>query len=149
MSWTKINTQNDISNLMNNYGNFHDSCIVEIKYKSGNYVTNDKVMHFENQNSVIVVFNSQWYETPLELCFSGVRIMNLIGIQDNYSNDLYDCYLELHKKILPHKYNGQENLIVWADGSEFDISELSHINLTSEPSHTFIISNGLQWRLKD
>ena len=42
MDWIKINNQADIDELMEKVYGFHDSCIKEICYHTGNYVTDNK-----------------------------------------------------------------------------------------------------------
>ncbi|NLB82032.1 MAG: hypothetical protein GX800_10590, partial [Clostridiaceae bacterium] len=46
MNWKEIKTQEDIDELLDVYGGFHDSCIVSLRYESGACVTADKAMHF-------------------------------------------------------------------------------------------------------
>ena len=37
MDWIEIKNQKDIEKLLAEYGDFHDSCIVVLNYKSGAY----------------------------------------------------------------------------------------------------------------
>ncbi|MGM0410907.1 MAG: hypothetical protein ACQEQF_09075 [Bacillota bacterium] len=43
MKWQYVENNADIHELMNFYNCFHDSCIKELKYISGSYVTEEKM----------------------------------------------------------------------------------------------------------
>lgn len=84
--WHKVELQEDIDFLMETYGGFHDSCIVSLSFQSGAFVDNDMVMHFGGPNERIlsVICQSQWEPKTIELQFSGLRQMHIVGWQDNY-----------------------------------------------------------------
>ena len=147
-NWKEILTQNDIDEIMNIYGGFHDSCIVSLEYKSGIYVDNERSMHFDGLNKcgVLLTFHSQWNEKPLELYFGGVRKMFVQGLMDNYTNEILDASIKFYDGLLPHNYSMPERVIVWSDNYDFD-AETDASSAKDEPCDTYIIANSLKWRL--
>ena len=121
--WHKIELQEDIDFLMETYGGFHDSCIVSLSFQSGAFVDNDMVMHFGGPNERIlsVICQSQWEPKTIELQFSGLRQMHIVGWQDNYLCLILDAYLAFHNGLLP---GSPDRVIVWSDTDCFDINRL-------------------------
>ncbi|OBY11855.1 hypothetical protein [Clostridium paraputrificum] len=144
--WKNIKTEDDIEELFNIYGGFHDSCIVSVNFKSGAFVDNEMAMNFGDAQSrkLHVVFHRQWQPSAIELCFTGLRQLHLVGWQDNYLCDIFDAYISIHNKLLPGK---PEQVIVWADTYYFDINNIN--NRIAEPANTYIIANELKWRIID
>lgn len=145
MEWKEITSQDDIDALFSLYGGFHDSCIVSVRYQSGAFVDVEGTMHFGDlsERELVVTFHSQmrWPEV-LEMCFVGLRQLHLTGWQDNYLCDIFDAHLSFHEGILPGE---PSKVIIWADYDGFDINEID--NTVHEPSDTYIIANGLKWRI--
>ena len=144
--WKDIKTENDISELMETYGSFHDSCIVSLNYQSGNSVDNNKTMNFgsSNEYELNIVFNSQWNPKVLELKFIGVRQMHITGWQDNYMNDIFEAKIAFYDELFTDK---TKKLIVWSDYEDFDPLKINS-NL-QEPGDTYIIADSLKWRIID
>ena len=146
--WKLIKTKKDIDELMEYFYGFHDTCINSISYVSGNKVNEDRSMVFGTLDDykLNIVFDSQW-KSQIELCFTGVRRMHLVGLEDNYSNDIFDASISFYNNILPSKHFVPKKVIVWADDSNFDIKDID--NSLSEPSITYIIAHELKWRKID
>lgn len=144
--WKEIVSQDDIDQLLALYGDFHDSCIASLSYKSGAFVDDGRSMHFggPSERKLSVVFHSQWEPKKLELCFTGVRQLHLTGWQDNYSCNICDAHLAFYEGLLPGK---PERVIVWADYCDFDVEKIN--NTIHEPSDTYIVANALKWRIID
>lgn len=142
--WHKIKTQEDIALLMDIYGNFHDSCIVSMNYHSGAFVDDDRTLYYgdENNRRLSVIFQCQWKPRTIELEFSGLRQMHIVGWQDNYTCDISDAYLAFHNHLLTERL---EKVIIWADTDWFDIEKID--NSITEPSDTYIVANELRWRV--
>jgi len=49
MEWNCVKNRDDIKELFNIYDDFHDSCIVSLAYKSGNFVDSSNAMCFGNR----------------------------------------------------------------------------------------------------
>lgn len=145
--WKVVETENDIEELLDCFHGFHDSIIKSIAYESGNYVMENNAMVFAipGEYELHVVFEGQWEPKRIELCFNGVRRLHLIGLEDNYTNDILDAYLAFHNDLLPSKYRAPNKVIVWADDSCFEIKNIS--NALEEPSTTYIIASSLKWRI--
>ncbi|MGL6216761.1 MAG: hypothetical protein ACRC36_01910 [Lacrimispora sphenoides] len=146
MNWKEIKYQKDIEELLDVYGGFHDSCIANFCYESGAGVTPDKSMHFggASDHALRVTFQRQWDPITIELFFSGLRRLHLVGWQDNYFCDIMSAYLAFHDKLLPGKPN---RVIVWADTDLFDTEKVVASNALVEPADTYIVSNDLKWRI--
>ena len=144
-NWNIIETQEDIDGLLSAYNYFHDSCMVSLNFQSGAFVDdNDWAMHFGNAEDRIlsVVFQSQWKPKTIELQFSGLRQIHLIGWQDNYWCDISSAYLAFHNGLLP---GSPRRVIVWSDTDWFDVAKID--NSIHEPADTYIVANALRWRV--
>ena len=144
-SWNIISSPDDINNLLESYGGFHDSCLVSVSYRSGTHVTNENAMSFGPSNAfeLYMTFHSQWYKKPLELFFTGVRRCSIVGFQNNYFSEILDCYLTYHTDLFAGR---DEQLIVWADFAGFSPSSESHEKVLHEPATTYVIAEQLKWR---
>ena len=142
--WKEIRSESDIDEIMETLGDFHDSCIVSVNYKSGAFVDERYAMHSgsPDDREMTVLFHSQWDPKVFELCFTGVRQMHLVGWQDNYFCDIFSAGLSFCSNILP---GAQSRLIVWTDYGSFDPSDAE--GPIKEPANTYIISNSLKWRI--
>ena len=141
--WHKIETQEDIDFLMNTYGYFHDSCIVSMNYHSGAFIDDDRTLYYGDakDRKLSVVFQRQWSPKEIELEFSELRQMHLVGWQDNYTCDISDAYLAFHSHLLPGSPN---QVIVWSDTDCFDVEKID--NSLTEPADTYVVANKLRWR---
>lgn len=149
--WNEIASSADIEYLLDQYGGFHDSCLVEMFYRSGCYVKENGTMVLAplDCQELHMIFHSQWYKEPLELCFNGVRKCNLVGSENWFSADIFDCHLAYHGDLLTGR---DDPLIVWADFAGFSPTLYSCDKLlqepdaTHEPDVTFVIAEKLKWR---
>jgi hypothetical protein len=91
-----------------------------------------------------VMFQCQMKPKTLELQFSGLRQMHLVGWQDNYSCNIFGAYLAFHDNILP---GNPDRVIVWSDTEWFDVTKID--NAIHEPADTYIVANALRWRIVD
>ena len=147
--WKEIKNQQDIEDLLEEFGGFHDSCIVNLYYESGMYITKDNAMVYAapNEFKLHIVLQSQWNDSACDLCFSGVRRLHIAGLQDNYAPDILDCYISFHDNVLPSHYSAPSKVIVWADDCAFDINNIP--NPLEEPATTYVIASSLKWRKFD
>ena len=131
--WYVVNSMEDISYLMTQFGNFHDSVLTELKYISGAYVNKDQTMVPLNlKREVSVVFQRQSEKlSSVELVFEGVKSIHLLpSIPDN-SCEIFGA------QIL--KYDGR---FYWVD-TDFGVSFLDDI---SQYSGNLISGEKLKWR---
>lgn len=144
--WYSINKKEDIDYLMQEFGGFHDACLVGSTWSSGVYVDEQGSMCFGSAEDrrLHVVFHSQWMkDKALELCFSGVRRHCLGGWQERYGYEMFDCYLKIHTDL---QVGRDDSLIVWADGKGFSPLNILDRSLLAEPMWSYIIADKLQWR---
>lgn len=141
--WKEIKTQQDIDDLMDVYGGFHDSCLVKATFQSGAGVDDDLSMGFgeEQDYTLYATFERQWRPKTLEMKFVGLRRCHLVGFQDQYFPLLFDAYLTFVEELLPGE---PKRVIVWSD-APFDPSD--PFNRFEEPGSSYIIANDLQWRV--
>ena len=136
--WIDINKEEDIDYLMDKFGYFHDGCIKELKYISGQYVSDNLSMHPVNTlRNVRVVFQRQWKEpSVVEIEFLGLIRLNLAPVNENYTGEILHGFMEFN--------NGR---IYWAEDNEFEIDKID-----IDPNYTkitWIISEKARWREAD
>ena len=146
MDWKKIETDADIKELLKTYYGFHDSCIVSAQYASGTRVEVDGSMWFGGSHRLLMLFHSQWEPRYLELLFEDVRRFRLIGLQDNYLNEVFEAFIRFYDGILPYGHFAPSRVIVWSD-NEF-VSK-SYNDGLQEPADTYVIAGSLKWRRAD
>ena len=146
--WNEIKNEIDIENLMEEYGGFHDSCIVSINYHSGAFVDDKGGMTYGGllEHSIEMILHSQWNK-PIELRFTGVRKCNIVGFQDNYFCDIFGTYLNFHSDLLGGTRD--DKLIVWADCDGFNPTKYTEETpiLTNGNCSTYVIAEKLFWRI--
>lgn len=140
-----VQDQEDADRLLQAYGGFHDSCLVESYYRSGASVDEEGAMGFggEKDRELHLILHSQWKSRPLDLCFTGVRTHCIAGWSDLYDCCLLDGYLKFHTDLIPGR---DEPLIVWADWDGFSPYRMQERELLAEPMTSYVIASGLKWR---
>ena len=146
--WNMIHNQDDIDNLMHEFGGFHDACLVGSLWNSGVYVDARNNMCFggPEDRELRLLFHSQWHKKALELQFIGVRGHCLGGWQERYSYEMFDCCLKFQYDLIP----GQDKpLIIWADSEGFCPDKEQGRTILQEPMSSYVIAEKLRWRLLD
>ena len=147
MDWKEVRTDADIQELLKTCLGFHDACIVSAQYVSGTHVAEDGAMWFgPGGQRLLVLFHSQWEPYYLELYFEGVRRFRLIGLQDNYLNEIFEAFIKFFDGILPCEHFAHPRVIVWSN-SEFDPKSVGEG--LEEPAESYIIASSLKWRIAD
>lgn len=146
MEWKEIKSQKDIDELLEFYFCFHDACIVSVTYNSGISVDKERTMHFSGPDGhqARIIFQSQQELSTIELCFTGVRRIHIVGAQNRYMPEIFDTHLAFHEEVF---LGDTQRSIVWADTEYFDIEELRQIDMLDEPADNYIIANELKWRI--
>ena len=132
--WNEVITTENITNLINIYGGFHDSCIKEVNYISGAHVNDNlSMMPINDMRSVDIVFQRQ-YKNPMAIVmrFSGLKTLHLAPPNSNYTCEIFDAAMFI-----------KENHIYWADS--YDVT---HENIETY-NGTWICAEKLQWRVID
>lgn len=141
--WKEVCSEQDIEEITATFRDFHDSCIVSVKYISGAFVDENGTMNLgsEEEREAVILFHSQWEPYKFELCFSGIKQMHIAGWQDNYSCDISEAELSFCSNLLPGK---PDKLIVWTDG---DFATFKADGTLHEPTDTYIVACKLKWRI--
>ena len=142
--WIEAKTQEDIAVLMNQFGGFHDSCLMKLQYRSGAEIQEGNFLCFGSQEDreLRMFFESQWGK-KLELCFTGVRRFSIGGWQENFGCDILDCHFAIHKGLLR---DPEQPLVVWADDELFDPVEWDCLGFLDEPMISVVIADSVKWR---
>ena len=128
--WNYINKQDDIDSLMKAAYGFHDSCLENLEYISGSYVSEDKSMHpMDNVRFLKMIIGSQWCN-PLELVFEGLLGLNLRPSGYNYDSIIFSATLRL-----------KDETILFADG-DLDSDD-------PPDDSTCVKALSLRWRFAD
>ena len=131
--WNEIVTEEDISKFLCLYGNFHDSCIKEIRYVSGAFVNHDFAMSpFNVQRTVDIVFQRQ-HRSPsvIMLRFIGLNVLRLAPHNVNYTCEIHDA-----------KLFRQDGLYYWADSCDIG-------NEIEAYEGTWVCSDKIEWLMID
>jgi hypothetical protein len=134
--FNKISTQDDVQELMKKFGSFHDSCIKELRYISGGYVSkgysdqNRPMYPLNSKRSVNIIFQSQNADySVIEMKFDYIQKLNLVPRNEDYDCVIYDASLV---KI--------GDLFYWSEWGDFKIEDIINEN------RTWISSKEVHWR---
>ena len=95
--WHEILDEKDLKNFMEEVCFFHDSCIKEMKYVSGAYVSENLAMHPINDFRILsVVIQRQFKDlSMIEMQFEGLRYLKLFPADVRYTCEILDATLML------------------------------------------------------
>ena len=111
MEWIKLETQDNINNLMNDFYEFHDSCIKECSYITGMYVDEKKNMGQDSTSSIKLLYQSQLCNS-IEICFEDIKEVNIHTYDNNnYFNNISDATFFI-----------EDGFIYWANILDWDKS---------------------------
>jgi len=110
MQWNEIKSEQDLQSFLELFGNFHDSCLKEMRYISGAYVGEDLAMNpINNQRKLYVVLQRQYRDmTTVEIEFSGLVKLNLAPCDEGYTCEILDAAMFF-----------EDGLVYWADSENF------------------------------
>ena len=129
--WNEISTNDEILQFMENMCYFHDSCIKEISYISGAYVTNKLSMYPLNNRRVLRVVIQRQHEknSMIEMEFQGLVVLKLFPIDENYTCEILEATMIM-----------KDGDIYWCD-----CGGLSEADLVDYEG-TLICASKLRWR---
>ncbi len=129
--WKTISTNEDIAQFMEKMCCFHDSCIKEISYLSGAYVSDDLSMHPLNSRRVLRVVIQRQYKNDamIEMEFQGLKALKLFPVDENYTCEISDSTMIM-----------KDGDFYWCDCG--GLSESNLIDYTG----TLICASELRWR---
>jgi hypothetical protein len=130
--WTELVNTDDISNLKNLYGEFHDSCLREFYVSTKEFVDDKGAMSFSNELTATLLFQRQSKTNRvLELKFSGLKHLNYQPLSDE--NVIYDATLKL-----------EDGIFYWADFEGWTLSDYQ----SGDKDSFWLCSSRLFWRLR-
>ncbi len=125
MKWNEIKNESDINELLESYGEFHDSCLKDLYISTGDFVDKNMSMNFSGELTASLIFHRQdKTNTVIELKFDDVK-------QFNFNPDgsvIYDAKLI---KVDGYFY--------WADFKDWEIGDNDAI---------WIKGKNLSWRVR-
>lgn len=129
--WNEITNKKDIHAFMEMVGGFHDSCIKEMKYLSGAYVSDDLAMWALNDKRVLnVVIQRQFKEiSMIEMQFIGLKYLKLFPVDEEYTCEILGSIMFF-----------KEGCIYWCDCEEVSEDDFE------DYEGTVICAEGLRWR---
>jgi hypothetical protein len=111
--WTEIKDQADIDNLLELYGNFHDSCLKDIYIATREFIDEKLAMHFDNKLTASLLFQRQFKPTTvLELKFEDIEQFNFRPFDETEGAVIYDATLMI-----------KNELFYWADFEGWEIGD--------------------------
>lgn len=92
--WQNIETQDDINDFMNRIVGFHDSCIVGLHYKSGNFLEENGAMYLATEPYMYITFHSQIADFSAFEIELGMLDKFSINLDLKYTLEIYDALFE-------------------------------------------------------
>lgn len=92
--WNYIESEKDIENIMETFGEFHDSVLKTLNYISGSRKVEEGMIVIDSVRQVSMIFDSDWSDS-IEIVFEGVLALNLRPAKDNYSSELFSATIML------------------------------------------------------
>lgn len=110
---------------------FHDSCIKEINYLSGAYVSEDLSMHPLNDSRALRVVMQRQYkkDSMIEMEFQGLKTLKLFPVDENYTCEILESTMII-----------KDGVIYWYDYGNLSESDLD------DYTGTLICASKLRWR---
>ncbi|WP_339147191.1 MULTISPECIES: hypothetical protein [unclassified Sutcliffiella] len=132
MEWKELKDRNDIYNLLETFGEFHDSCLKELYMWTESYVDESLSMGMSTDldTNVRILFQRQ-NDNPsaIELLFEGVTQFHIVPSPINYDPVIYEAKLILH-----------EGYFYWADDLDWEP------NTYTQGANSWISAKNLKWR---
>lgn len=91
--WEEIVGEDSLSKFLGCIGNFHDSCIKELKYLSGAYVDETLDMYPINDCRVLNMIVQRQYEnnSVIEMEFTGLKYLKLFPVNENFTSEICEA----------------------------------------------------------
>lgn len=130
--WEIISTNDEILNFMEKMHYFHDSCIKEIHYTSGAYVSDNLSMYPVNNSRVLRVVIQRQYEknSMIEMEFQGLKYLHLFPADERYTCEILGSTMSI-----------QDGDIYWCDFDNLPESTIDN------HEGTLICASMLKWRV--
>lgn len=135
MEWHEIKVKKDINELMNAFGCFHDGCLKELKYISGESVDQTLSMNpINTKRCLSIIFQRQYHDpSVIEIIFDKIIRLNLVPVSEDYTGEISGAYMDF-----------VDGVIYWSDYEDFEPSKEDEFN-----DCTWISSAFAKWRIAD
>lgn len=111
--WTELRDDNEIKGLLEQFGQFHDSCLREVHISTREFIDDELAMHFGNKLTATLLFQRQFGPlSVIELKFEEMDHFNFNPFNTKTDPVIYDATLK--------KING---LIYWADSADWKLGD--------------------------
>lgn len=129
--WNVVDNNHDLEQFLESIYYFHDSCIKEMRYISGAYVTEELSMFPVNVcRTLSIIIQRQFADIPMiELEFEGLKYLRLSPAEDPYTCEILDATMIL-----------KQDCIYWCD-----CGGLSETDMNSYDG-TVICASKFRWR---
>ena len=126
--WYNITNMEDIEMLMKKFGNFHDSCLKEMKYVSGAFINSDLSMYPINDKRSLKIKFQRQYENPMTI---EIEFLELIKLNLEPCNEMFSAEVRGVSMFFKDSY------IYWYDNNTYKKSE----------NNTWICAKKAKWRI--
>lgn len=132
--WNEINNEIDLKSFIDMYCDFHDSCIKELRYISGAYVSNDLSMYPINDQRILKLIIQRQLKNPsvIEMEFVGLKSFSMCPSDEKHTCEILDATMIL-----------KNNCVYWCDCGGVSEDELDSYE------GTFICAEKVRWRVAD
>lgn len=129
--WKAISNHDDILQFMEQVCHFHDSCIKEIYYLSGAYVTDHLSMFPINNCRIlrVVIQRQDIKDAMIEMEFRGLKGLRLYPLDESFTCEISDATMIM-----------KDESIYWCDCGGLSESDIDHY------TGTMICASKLRWR---
>ena len=88
--WRTISTNDDVLKFMETMCYFHDSCIKEMSYLSGAYVSDNLSMYPLNDQRIlrVVIQRQSEKDSMVEMEFRGLKLLKLFPVDENQTCEI-------------------------------------------------------------
>lgn len=127
----QIKSMQDIQELLHKVCFFHDTCITEMHYISGAYVSKQGMYPVNDENSLEVILKG---EITIRLIFHGILYCNLYPVQPKYTCEILGAAMWMDQSgriywcnddyITPETVDNYNGIVVCARSAEYEIEEL-------------------------
>ncbi len=133
MCWNEINTEIKLTEFLNRCGNFHDSCLKELRYTSGAFVDKNLNMSAINgERELYIIIQMQSDVMPvIEIRFSKLIKLNLKPVSPEYTCEILDSSMFF-----------EDGKIYWGDSDDF-------YEQREQYDGTWICAKKVSWRTLD
>lgn len=135
MEWHEIKAKKEISELLNIFGFFHDGCLKELRYTSGEFVDPTLSMNpINSKRCLSIIFQRQYHDpSVIEIVFEKIIRLNLAPVSEDYTGEILGAYMDF-----------VDGTIYWSDYEGFDPSRKDQFY-----DCTWISSASAKWSIAD